>query len=453
MANVKVNGTWSTVKLPYTRVSGTWRPCKQIYTKVNGVWKIAFDLTADEPFDGTGSLSVALTPGYVPWEVLSGTWTKSGGTVSADTTNTVAAVTTGTTDVEVEIDTASTTDGGPGVAFWIEDQANWWGVRFYTEQYFFTVPVNGTYNYFCNAQSITRNASSPNPGTYASCYFVSSTSRSVFNGGISNTQTCRTCACPTVNTCAFGGLFAGPNTCSTSCTTTNYANSSCTNNTKGTFCRVSSCGATGSCGTCPVTSCPVCPTVPSATNANCPAPVTGVSNGGFGVCSCFCNYSYSNFLNNNATTYNCPQTVNSTFTSYTYSDVTGKYPFIPNCVTTANNTSGSFTSYSCIAQVTPFTYYTNASAIYKRGQLVRSNAGSVSIISNQDFGDVGNLYARTYGNSIDFRQYSTASRGGSASNIVTYSAGTVNKGTKHGIIITAVPYTQSYNIGRFKVTL
>lgn len=450
MANVKINGTWNTLKLPYTRVSGTWRPCKQIYTKVGGVWKIAFDLTEADPFDGTGSLSGALTPGYVPWEVLNGTWTKSGGNVAGSTTNSVAAILTGTEDVEVEIDTASTTTGGPGVAFWIQDQANWWGVRFYTEEYFVTTPVNSQYNYFCNGAFVTRNASNVNPGTYASCYFVPSSSRSVTNTGISNTQVCRTCSCPTVNTCSFAGLFAGPNNCSNACSTTNFTNSSCTNNTKGTFCRVSSCAP--GCGSCPVSSCPNCPPSPPAGNAlNCPSPTTNFL-GSFATCNCFCTTNFTNTLNNNAPTYNCPQTVNQYFTVYTNA-ILNPSPFIPNCTTTANNTSGFYAAYSCIAQVTPFTFYTTTSAVYKRGQLVRSNAGSVSIISNQDFGDVGNLYARTYGNSIDFRQYSTASRGGNASNVVTYSAGSVTKGTKHGIIVTAVPFTQTYNIGRFKVTL
>lgn len=145
MANAKVGGTWRTVKLPYARVSGQWKPCKQMYAKVGGVWKITFDITAADPFDGTGSLDGQLTPGYAPWEVISGTWTESGGNVSSsDTSDRVAALETGLTDVEVEIDRTTAATGGDGVAFWIQDQSNWWGVRAYTEEYF--VPfTNFTY--------------------------------------------------------------------------------------------------------------------------------------------------------------------------------------------------------------------------------------------------------------------------------------------------------------------
>lgn len=574
MANAKIGGTWRTVKLPYARVSGTWRPCKQMYAKVNGVWKIVFDLTEPDPFDGSGLLSDALTPGYVPWEVVSGTWTKSGGNVSSsDASDRVAAVETGLENIEVEIDRTTAATGGDGVAFWIQDQSNWWGVRAYTEEYF--VPFSGTnYTYYprsCIGTYSTRNVNtnpsvyspgnllSPgtstgdgtpiagtnfqNPGnskndgtlktsgtctattgctgtccfnavsgTFKNCYWTQSQPTNASNTNrYTSVFLCRTCSCSgSLNNNCTSNFAPGGSNCPTdgACATTNYP-TTCTVNNKGNVCRVSSCGA--ACGTCTTSgNCLAGNNTATGNNlVGCPAP-----SGPFFIvgnqCTCTYNVNYSNTITNNQPTNNPPTfnnpptnnppTNNSptnnppnnnpptnnppnnnppTFTpaSCTCSDSGfANFPYLtnigfndsnislPGCSNTqpctTNNPTGTLYSRTCVpcsvntASCTTAFFFSGANAAYyKRGQIVRKSGGTLNVITSQDFGDVGNLYVYTSGNNINFRQYSSAGRAGTASNLVTYDAGNVQKQTKHGILVTAVPYTQSYSISRFKVTI
>lgn len=469
MAEARVGGVWRTIKLPYARVSGSWRPCKQIYTKVNGQWKIAFDLTAADPFDGSGNLSGSLTPGYVPWEGVNGSFTRSSGNAVADSTSErIAAIETGVENIEVEIDRPTAASGGTGVAFWIQDQSNWWGVRAYTEEYF--VPfTNFTYYPFnCYATNWNRTVNTvPGnaiPGNYVSCYYVatqSPTAAASNTNRFTSIQTCRTCSCNgnLNNNCSFAGLSPGPNFCpgSGACSTTSFANSSCTVNTKGTFCRVSSCGS--ACGSCsPNTTC-VTGGPFIGNSVNCPSPTTFTASSG--ACTCFYPTNYTNYPNfnpspgNNAATCSCSdtQTGASNFLAF-FSTNAGT----PTCVNTqpcsTYNTTQFFqrTCVPCSSGCTTSFSGANA-AYYKRAQVVRKVGGTFSVISNQDFGDVGNLYAYTSGNIIGFRQYSGEGRTGNSSNVQTFDAGAVSKGTKHGILVTAVPYTQSFSISRFKANL
>lgn len=468
MANAKVGGTWRTIRLPYTRISGTWRPCKQVYAKVGGVWKIVFDITQDETFDGSGSLSGALTPGYAPWEVLSGTWTKSGGSVSAsDASSRSAALLTGTENVEVEIDRPTVASGGDGVAFWIQDQSNWWGVRAYTEQYYVPFTNYTFYPYNCTDtytyRAVTLVPGNTNTGNIAGYNWTSSqpfANVTANSNRYNSTETCRTCSCTgTLNSnCSFGGLFAGPTTCpftGACATVANYANATCTVNTKGTFCRVSSCG--GVCGSCTPTS-SYCPTGSSFYGSNVTCPPTGSGSLSSGQCTCtyptyYSCTAYFNAGTTNPATCSCSDTFQS---SSNYVSFVSTNQAAPTCPSTSPcGSSFYYTSRTCSPCSSGCTFsYSGANvAYYKRGQIIRQNAGSLSVITNQDFGDVGNLYAYTSGNVIGFRQYSAAGKTGTVGNLVTYDAGAVTKGSKHGIIVTAVPYTQSYSISRFKVTI
>lgn len=573
MANAKVGGTWRTVKLPYARVSGQWKPCKQMYAKVGGVWKITFDITAADPFDGTGSLDGQLTPGYAPWEVISGTWTESGGNVSSsDTSDRVAALETGLTDVEVEIDRTTAATGGDGVAFWIQDQSNWWGVRAYTEEYF--VPfTNFTYYPFnCTdsfrTRNITQNPSVPgtaipgtnniaspgnvvtpgnvsafgtctnttgctgtccftpvpstpvpgsnnivNSGTFVSCnyslsYFSMITNRNTFLATIST----RTCSCSgnSNSNCSLS-FGSGGNNCINGCGPTNYPGPSpfpCNRNpdNRSFATRISGCGS--GCG--PACG-PICGASPSPSNVNsifqlfCPN-ASSYNNFSFNNANCSCAYGVSatkaNFTNNppnynapnnnpasnNAPRFNNPPSFNTPTNNVpNYNPPNNNTPTPASCTCTdgpitnsnylsfissnvsfpvcANNIpcsstqpTGTLYSRSCVAcpvgSPSCITSFSGANAAYyKRGQIIRKSGGTLNVITNQDFGDVGNVYAYTSGNTIGFRQYSATGRAGTSSNLVTYDAGPINKGTKHGIIVTAVPYTQSYSISRFKVNV
>lgn len=575
MANAKIGGTWRTVKLPYARVSGAWKPCKQMYAKVGGVWKIVFDLTEPDPFDGSGSLSGALTPGYVPWETVSGTWTKSGGNVSAgDASDRVAAVETGLENIEVEIDRTTAATGGDGVAFWIQDQSNWWGVRAYTEEYFVPFSFN-TYYPFNVYQGTMSRSTSTVPGTNNPGNVLTPSSNTPGNiatpgnavpGTCTNTTGCTGVGCcagtqiagsntavfgsnnlianGTCANCTYGQVFSNmsannktftatyatrvcrcngtsnancivdPITFATSCITgcavqptypNPLSNQPCNRNpdNRSTGTRISACG--GSCGPACAPICGPAPTPVSGISCPCPNNFnSGLSPVTFSYTNCTCSYLSStgptinnnNPPNYNAPNYNAPSNNSPTFVNAPTNNAPNYNPptFNPqvnnpptsnpancSCSDTVLN-SANFVSFAStpastacsntqpcstnnptsyffrnivpcpvnVANCTVTTSGANA-AYYKRGQIVRKSAGTLNVITNQDFGDVGNVYAYTSGNTIGFRQYSSTARGGTASNLVTYDAGNVTKGTKHGIIVTTVPYTQSYSISRFKV--
>lgn len=470
MPDAKVGGVWRTIKLPYARVSGTWRPCKQIYSKVGGVWKIVFDLTTADTFDGSGSLGGSLTPGNVVWQSINGSFTRSSGNAVADSASErIAAIETGTENVEVEIDRPVAATGGTGVAFWIQDQLNWWGVRAYTEEYFVPFTNFTYYPWTCTNTNKTRTVntvpSSYFAGNYVSCYYVATQSFASVTSStnrFTSTEVCRTCSCNgNLNSnCSFGGLFPGGSFCPASgaCSTTNYANSSCTVNTKGTFCRVSSCGS--ACGNCTPTSSFCVPAGSFIGNSpNCPSPTAFTATSG----QCTCSYptNYANFPNFTGATFtpascSCSDTAGSSSNFLSFTDSPINAPACSNTQPCSTNNPTTFfftrTCAPCTSGCT--TSFSGANAAYfKRGQIVRKSSGTFSVITNQDFGDVGNLYAYTSGNTIGFRQYSGEGRTGSASNVVTYDAGAATKGTKHGILVTSVPYTQSFSISRFKANL
>lgn len=476
MAEAKVGGTWRTIRLPYARVSGTWRPCKQMYTKVGGVWKIVFDITAADPFDGSGSLSGALTPGYAPWETISGTWTKSGGQVSAsDALDRVAALETGSQNIEVEIDRATPATGGTGIAFWIQDQSNWWGVRAYTEEYFVPFTNFTFYPFNCTDSFRTRTTNTvpgnANPVNYVSCYYVA-TQGAVFsstNRVNSDAQT-RTCTCSGASNANCQVNFGSTLTCVLSCTSNFTWSSPSANNPcnrtpdNRSFGTRTVCGP--ACGNCAPTTSFCAPSQSFIGNTpNCPSPTTFNVSGSFAGSNtpgCTCSYptNYTNTANFNPPTSNpatcsCSDTQNSTsnYLSFISTSLT-----VPTCSNTQPCSSNNVTSYTlrtcspCNSGCT--TSFSGANAAYfKRGQIIRKSAGTLNVITNQDFGDVGNVYAYTSGNVINFRQYSSTGRGGTASNLVSYDAGAVTKGTKHGILVTAVPYTQTFSISRFKANL
>jgi hypothetical protein len=470
MAQVKVGGAWRTVSVPYTRIAGTWRPCKQIYTKVGGVWKIAFDITLADEFSTAGDLSTSLTPGYAPWQVLSGTWTKASGEVNAnDSANRIAALDVGTENVEVEIDRSSPATGGTGVAFWIQDQSNWWGVRAYTEEYFVPFSFNVFYAFTCTDtyfnRNFTYNPPGSIPGNYVSCYYVatqSNNTRTANTNRFTSANIQRTCSCSgnTNGNCSFSFTRLSFSTCPSggACSTNAYPNQNpCTLNNRGIETRTDQCPG-AACGNCtPVSSFCVPANSFIGNSTNCPSPTVFTASSP--QCTCFYPTNYANFPNFNSPTpvpASCSCTDSFSFSS-TFNTNTSTNFSAPSCSPFPPCLSPfSFSTRSCSPCTSGCTQTVNGAnaAYFKRGQIIRRNAGgSIAVITNQDFGDVGNLYAYTSGNVIGFRQYSSTGRGGSASNLVTYDAGSVPKGTRHGILVTAVPYTQTFSISRFKVNV
>ena len=443
MNKIKVGNTWRNISVPSARVNGTWRPCKQMWVKAGGTWRITFDLTEPDPFDGTGSLEQ--TPGNVPWEQLSGTWTKSSGLVTAsDASNRVAAVDAGTTDITINVDSSDTNKAGQGVAFWIQDQLNWWGLKTFYNYFSFTTPSNSFYNHFCNAtgetQSLVNNTKLANSVSYQKTNY----SISGYNY-IENRYLTRFCSCN-------NGTVTVPATTSTSCapSCSGFSFPSCSKSSCGTqnqrFCA----------GACPAGNCPsptptslffsVSYTCANTNSTSCPSSGTlpGNSSGNFGAkCSVVTYIQYScNFQT-------CP--------TCTYSgafNFSGRYFSIQNSNKNCTGPAGSsyVVSYSCVSdpvQLPPSTTFVYQTKL----QLIRSNAGSVNVIGSQSYSNMGNVHAATSGNTITARTYSSTGQSGTLYGPWSYDAGNVPKGNKHGILISSVPYQQTFSISRFKADL
>lgn len=442
MNKIKVANTWRNISVPYTRVNGTWKPCKQMWVKVNGTWRVAFDLTEPDPFDGTGTLDQ--TPGNVPWEQLSGTWTKSSGLVtSSDSSNRLASVDAGTSDITINIDADDVNKSGEGVAFWIQDQLNWWGLKTFYNYFSFSTPSTPT-NHECT--NTWRNQVLTNSTKTA--FLVIPTNYSVATTGYNYTENrflTRFCSCT-------NGTVTVPATTSTNCA------SSCSGFSFPT-CSKSSCGTQNQrfcAGACASGSCPAGPanTILSAYtscangNTNCPATSSVVNNftGNLGSkCSLTTTYNY-----------NCSfQTCSSCTYAFVFSSVSNNY-FDLGYATNANCTGPAGTTYvntrTCVAKTNPvpptvtFVYETQL-------QLIRSQAGSVNVVNSQSYSNMGNVYAATSGNTITARAYSSTGQTGTLYGPWTYDAGSVPKGNKHGILISSVPYQQTFSISRFKADL
>lgn len=444
MNKIKVGNTWRNISVPSARVNGTWRPCKQMWVKAGGTWRITFDLTEPDPFDGTGSLEQ--TPGNVPWEQLSGTWTKSSGLVTAsDASNRVAAVDAGTTDITINVDADDANKSGQGVAFWIQDQLNWWGLKTFYNYFSFTTPSNSFYNHFCNVEGTQQTLNNFTRVAQINGNTTTNYSRTGSNY-IENRFLTRFCCCRN------GSVTVNATTttsCASSCSGVSFP--ACSKTVCGSqnqrFC-AGACVAPGS-------SCPSNVFSPNQTFANntcasgvnvCPASgnFTGNITGNLGAnCSSSFNVTYScNFQTCATCTYTPPFNFSARYFSVQNSN--------KNCTGPAG--TSYVTSFSCVSD--PVRLPPNTTFVYETQlQLIRSNAGSVNVIGSQSYSNMGNVYAATSGNTVTARAYSSTGQSGTLYGPWSYDAGSVPRGNKHGILISSVPYQQTFSISRFKADL
>lgn len=445
----KVSGSWQKTSLPMTRVSGTWKPAKQVWTKVGGQWKKVFDLETADPFDGSGNLDGQDTPGFAPWKVYNGSWTKSGGNAVAGSLNSVAGIETGISEnIELEID-VNASESGAGTAFWIQDQSNWWGAQTFYQTYSFTnSPTTVFYNYSCSTTfyTVTPTTNTPTNPTISGNVTVVSNYSSVGTNFSTGSKTCT--ASKTVS--AYTANSTG---CTSSCTVVNAPAFGATCNNPGRVFPVTNCG----------TSCSNC-TLPSPTSSTGPAFIIGNNCPPFSTSPGFiCSGTVAVY---NSATYSC------TTTPGTPGNVTGCTHAVsvfvgPNAANITSFDGRSYNapcnnavSYSCTLSpgsiTTPGNTITSTS---KQTRLIRSISGSVSPVpgTENNIGDgnnIGGMVTRITPTQVRVTAYSGAARSGTTFPTQTYSIGPgTSKGTKHGILVSGVPTSQTYSISRFKATL
>lgn len=440
MNKVRVGSTWKSVSVPFARVNGGWRPCKQMWVKANGTWRIAFDLTEPDPFDGSGTLNE--TPGNVPWQQLSGTWTKGSGLVASnDTSNRVAAIDAGTSDITINIDADDANKSGEGIAFWIQDQLNWWGLKTYYNYYSYTVASNSYYNHFCNV--VVENQTQTNNSGILSIltYYVRNYATTGYNYTTRNYLT-RVCSCTNGTVTSPQQTITSQQACVSSCTGNQFAPCSKTScGTQGKY----NCGGACAAGSCPTgtSSSNTTPYNPCNFSGACPSNFGSSGNLISGARNCSWS-SNTNYVCTNGTCTTCNY-------SFVFSPYTQRFFSVPTSNKNCANTGVVYT-YSCTpesVQLPPNTVYVYETQL----QLIRSQAGSVNVVNSQSYSNMGNVYAVTSGNQITARAYSAAGQSGTLYGPWNYDAGSVPKGNKHGILISSVPYQQTYSISRFEADL
>ena len=298
---IKNNANWQDLGIPMTRVSGEWKPCKQVWTRVNNEWKKVFDLELADDFNGTGNLDNQFTPGHSKWKVYRGSFTKNGsGNVTAGSLNSVAGIETGTDkNIELQIDPGSASESGTGVAFWIQDQSNWWGAQSFYQAYSFSnSPVTGSNFYSCTFTNYTATKNT-NAGTPSGVNFIGTTNSSLTPTGSSFQQGTKTCQ---------GGRWTAfsldSSGCTGSCTETGVPfNTPCSPNGATRFVR--NCGPAGGCTNCANTTFPT--NFSSGSIFSCPLPFSNSSSvcGGTGSLSSTTNYACTPFAGTPGTFANC----------------------------------------------------------------------------------------------------------------------------------------------------
>ena len=440
----KISGSWQKMSLPMARVSGSWKPAKQVWTKVNGEWKKVFDLEEADPFDGSGDLNGQDTPGFVPWKTYKGSWSKSGGSAVAGSLDSVAGIETGISDnIELEID-MNASQSGAGTAFWIQDQSNWWGAQTFYQTYSFTnSPTTTFYNYSCfvTFYNVTTNNNNPvTTGTLSGNTTYASVGKNFSTGS----RVCR-------NDGTVSGYTPSSTGCTSSCTvqTGPVAGSTCNN--PGRVWPITSCG--NACANC---------TLPSPTSNTQPWPISGNTCPSPGTISGFlCSGTVSSF---SSLTYSCTTTPGTAVGCTHTASSTSSFATVSNSAsldfrsyTPPCNTS---ISYSCTPSFSSITTPGNTvTSTSKQTRLIRSLNGTVSTVSGTinnigDGNNIGGLVTRITPTQVRVTAYSGAARTGTTFPSQTYTvpSGT-SKGTKHGILVSGVPTSQTYSISRFKATL
>jgi len=440
----KVSGSWQKTSLPMTRVSGAWKPAKQVWTKVGGQWKKVFDLETADPFDGSGNLDGQDTPGSAPWKVYNGSWTKSGGNAVAGSLNSVAGIETGISEnIELEID-VNASESGAGTAFWIQDQSNWWGAQTFYQTYSFTnSPTTVFYNFSCTPTfyNVTTNSNSPTTSVSASTSTNYNTRGNNFSTGS------RFCSANGV----MSSYTASATGCIGTCSTQIAPGSGSACSPRSTVFPVTSCGS--SCSNCNPIPSPEFYNFSPTFLTNCPSPVTQFSsNPCAGTVASFFSVTYS-CTTTPGSAIGCTHAVATTGNAFLSNSTSQDFrSYTPPC-------AGS-TSFSCVASSSSITTPGNTvTSTAKQTRLIRSIAGSVSPISGTinnigDGNNIGGILTRITPTQVQVTAYSSAARTGTAFPTQTYSIGPgTSKGTKHGILVSGVPSSQTYSISRFKATL
>ena len=171
---IKVGGSWKQVSSAFVKVSGSWRPIVTGWVKIGGTWRQFFQGIISDLFNRSNTASgLGTSDTGNAWSALRGNWyinnnkAKSGDTPSAYPIASLISPTSSPT-ISLDVDTS----GGVGIAFWVTDAQNWWGLFPYTNIVTSYSQVCATYSqtgptYSCGGTYSQSGASYYCGGTYS----------------------------------------------------------------------------------------------------------------------------------------------------------------------------------------------------------------------------------------------------------------------------------------------
>jgi hypothetical protein len=131
---IKVGGSWKQVSSAFVKVSGSWRPIVTGWVKIGGTWRQFFQGIIADLFNRANTTTgLGTTDTGNSWLATRGNWyIQSNKAKNNDLASTypIASVVSPTASPTISLDVD--TSGGAGIAFWVTDSQNWWGLFPYT---------------------------------------------------------------------------------------------------------------------------------------------------------------------------------------------------------------------------------------------------------------------------------------------------------------------------------
>lgn len=127
--SVKISGAQRTVAAPYVKVNGTWRTASIAYTKVAGTWRQWYAASITDDFNRADASSLGtVSNGVTSWTNTRGTWAIVSNAAVGSGTTPLASVTNPLQSSNYELKLDLPSGSGSGLAFWVTDADNWYGV-------------------------------------------------------------------------------------------------------------------------------------------------------------------------------------------------------------------------------------------------------------------------------------------------------------------------------------
>ena len=254
---IKINGTWHKTPGLLAKINGSWHASTTAFIKVSGTWRQWFTQVMLDTFTRTTSGTLGTSDAGVLWQDVVAGWFANGSQAQSSQSNgntTIAVLPFTVPDVLLSAQVTA----GTGLAFWVQDYQNWWGVIPYVTTSTSTYTYNCSSCYQCTQSGCssynclisaavapradTMNCACGNGGQQVISYYSAACCSCCASGnaclGCSGSGANRVCTCESISrsvdtmNCACGNATAGSpavyGCCGYSYVTTCCSSSTCT---------------------------------------------------------------------------------------------------------------------------------------------------------------------------------------------------------------------------------